>query len=109
MHCAVLPYVGQSSSGERWVDPGTELPGGFDNHVYVSASGVRALMQTLRWPLPGEFRELRADRDRLRADLDEARAEIAELRAFKSAIDAIESEGFRARRKPGRPKQEVSA
>jgi hypothetical protein len=109
MHCAALPYVGQSNRGERWVDTGSELPGGFDNHVYLSGSAVRAAMDALGWPTPGEFREMRAERDLLAEQLAQAQEELAELRKLRDGIDVIESAGFRARRKPGRPPKEMVA
>jgi hypothetical protein len=38
-----------------------------------------------------------------RAEIDRLAAEVMDLRAKFDAIDVIESEGFRARRKAGRP------
>lgn len=109
MHCAAVPYVGQSSRNVRWVDTGSELPGGFDNHVYLSDAGVREAMRALRYPLPGEFREVKADRDRLAAELEKAHAEVAELRRFRDAVHTLRDQGYQSARRPGRPKQEVSA
>jgi hypothetical protein len=103
MHCAALPYVGQSNRTVRWVDTGSELPGGFDNHVYLSDAAIRAAMQALRYPLPGEFREVRADRDRLKVQLDEANAELEELREQIAAVQVLKQAGYQQARKPGRP------
>lgn len=103
MHCAALPYVGQSNRNARWVDTGSELPGGFDNHVYLSDAAVRGAMQALRYPLPGEFREVRADRDRLAGELEEARRELADLRAQLAAVQVLKQAGYQQARRPGRP------
>lgn len=45
-HCAAIPYIGQTAEGERWVDTGVEMPG-FDNHVYLSETGIREVAATL--------------------------------------------------------------
>lgn len=103
MHCAAVPYIGQSNRSVRWVDTGSELPGGFDNHVYLSDAAVREAMQALKWPLPGEFREVKADRDRLRAELDAANAELRELREQIAAVQVLKQAGYQQARKPGRP------
>jgi ribosomal protein L29 len=103
MHCAAIPYVGQSNRNVRWVDTGSELPGSFDNHVYLSDAAVREAMQTLKYPLPGEFREVKADRDRLSTELEAARRELAELRGQMAAVQVLKQAGYEQARKPGRP------
>jgi hypothetical protein len=107
MHCAALPYVGQSNRNVRWIDTGSELPGGFDNHVYLSDAAVREAMAALKWPTPGEFREMRSDRDRLAEQLDAARAELVELRRHRDAVNVLRDQGYQASRKPGRPAKEA--
>jgi hypothetical protein len=110
MHCAVLPYVGQSNRGERWVDTGSELPGGFDNRVYLSSSGVRAAMDALGWPAPGEARQARAERDAALERVRALEAEVAEARRQLDAVHVLKQAGFAAERKRGpKAREETTA
>jgi hypothetical protein len=77
MHCAAIPFLGQVAEGERWVDPGVEMPG-FDNHVYLSATAVRQASAALGYPSLMEFAAMRA------------RAETAEEAALELA-DQLEA------------------
>lgn len=63
MHCAVLPYIGQTAEGERWIDSGSELLG-IDPRVYVSATAVREMAALLGYPTPEEHAALVANVER---------------------------------------------
>lgn len=47
--CAAVPYIGQTATEERWVDTGSEMDG-FDNHIYLSESAVKAAGDVLGIP-----------------------------------------------------------
>lgn len=103
-HCAMLPHLG-SAHVKGYVDTGSELPG-FDNHGYASVVFVEeAARKLLGWSSPEVVKELEdrlAERDRTIEDL---RAQLEEADRHLSAIEVMESAGFRARKKPGRPRK----
>lgn len=49
MRCAAVPYIGQTAAEERWVDTGSEMDG-FDNHIYLSETAVKAAGDLLGIP-----------------------------------------------------------
>lgn len=102
-HCAALPYIGQSHP-DGFVDTGTELPG-FDNRVYLSVVAVREMARLIGWAAPEELVEARARVAELEARVADLEDEIARTDAVIDAIDVMESRGFTARRKPGRPRR----
>jgi hypothetical protein len=104
MHCAVLPFIGQTHE-RGFIDTGSELPG-FDNHVYISVVAAEEMARMVGF-IPGK------ERTRVQAELDQALARVTELERDLSeaerhleAVDLLESRGFTARKKPGRPKRE---
>jgi hypothetical protein len=107
-HCALLPYVGQAKVGERWFTNATFLHGPEDQ-VYVCESAVKECARMIGWHPPGEIRARDRQIAQLAADLAAAETRGAELQQRWDAVDVIESEGFRARKKPGRPLKEVPA
>lgn len=100
--CAIIPFIGQSHP-EGFIDTGTDYWG---ERVYLSVVGVKECAKLIGWvprqQLQHAVRDLNAERDRSK----ELEAERDALQARLDAIDVIESEGFRARKKPGRPKKE---
>jgi hypothetical protein len=106
MRCAALPYIGQNHES-GFVDTGSELIGGWDNHVYISVVAVKEMARLINWVPPGELRAVERDVEQLRAELQIAKAELEEAQRVIAAVDVIESEGFRARKKSGRPKVEA--
>lgn len=100
--CAVLPQVG-GSHRDGYIDTGSEMLGGgdgrWDQHVYVSVVAVKEMAAMIGWcdPAPLEARLAQVE-----AELEQARAELAQANRHLDAIDVLESEGFRARKRPGR-------
>lgn len=103
MHCAAIPFLGQTAENVAWIDTGSEMPG-FDNHVYLSDVAVRQAMSLFGYPSVQEFEEER----RLRIEAEDAllaldkRLEAAEREL--AAIDALESRGYTTRRRQQRAK-----
>jgi hypothetical protein len=99
--CAVVPYLGPTS-GHRFIDTGQDMDEW--HRVYVSEPAFVEMARLFGTYVPaGEHRQVVVERDRLRAELDQERAEVQRLQKFKDSIDTFESEGFRARKKAGRP------
>jgi hypothetical protein len=106
MHCAVVPTLGQTSR-HRFVDTGQELLTSnvnAPNHVYVSEPAVGEMAKLLGWTPPEEVAKLEDELAVATVELERVVGEAAALRARFAAIDVLESEGFTARKKPGRPK-----
>jgi hypothetical protein len=100
--CAVLPQIA-GTHPQGFIDTGSEMPG-FDNHVYVSVVAVEQMARLLGWPSPAEQHDLAEAKRSLEAELTRVREELAEADRVLQAIDTLESRDFRARRKPGRPR-----
>lgn len=110
--CAVLPYIGRDHD-LGFIDTGSELPGRgdrWDSHVYVSVVAARELANFIGYHSPETVQAMQETVQEAQAERDAALARVAELEAAFGAIDALESEGLRARKKAGRkPKHEVEA
>lgn len=106
--CAAVPFIGQTSENARWVDTGAELD---REHVYLSDHAVREAMKVLGFPAPEEHDALSHQATRLSARVIELEAKLTEQQSYIDSIDVLASAGFRARKKPGRPKrdEEVAA
>jgi hypothetical protein len=76
---------------------------GWDPSAAVSVSYARSLARELGYVHPDAHRALEDELAAANAEVERLAAEVADLRAKFDAIDVIESEGFRARRKAGRP------
>ena len=105
--CAVFPQIGGAHE-KGYFDTGSEMPG-FDNHVYVSVVAVEEMARILGWTPPDDRMELEARAAGLAAEVERLTEELAEADKFAHAVDVLESRDFRARRKPGRPKQTKEA
>lgn len=106
MRCAAIPYIGQAYGERIWFDTGSEMQGP-DDHVYLSGTAVAECAKMIGWVPPGEIRQARAELAGVQAALEQERRNALELQRRLDAIDVIESEGFRARKKAGRPPKEV--
>lgn len=106
MRCAAIPYIGQAYGERIWFDTGSEMQGP-DDHVYLSGTAVTECAKMIGWVPPGEIRQARAELAGVQAQLEQERRNVLELQRRLDAIDVIESEGFRARKKAGRPSKEV--
>lgn len=93
MHCAAIPFLGQTAENVAWIDTGSEMPG-FDNHVYLSDVAIRQCMSLLKYPSVQEFEEER----RLRIEAEDAlvalAAKLEQAERELGAVDALESAGF---------------
>jgi hypothetical protein len=100
---------------ERFWDPNQDAEGfftgqvlsGWDPSAAISVSYARTLARELGYAHPDDHRAVKDDLQAARAEVERLEAEVADLRTKFDAIDVIESEGFRARRKAGRPPTQV--
>lgn len=104
--CAVYPHIG-GDHPRGYFDTGNELVG-FDPHIYVSVVAAEHMASDLGWVEPAVQDDLQQQISELAQELarETARADAAEAKL--QAIDVLESEGFRARKKAGRPKKQES-
>lgn len=107
--CAVIPFIGQSDP-EGFIQTGATLDG-FDNEVYVSVKGVRALVQACGWPTPEQYRELQARAEALEHAKRDLELQVQEADRFAEAAEyTLGRFGERVRNKPGRkPKAKEAA
>lgn len=107
--CAAIPFIGAAHEA-GFVDTGAEIPASAkDSHVYVSVVAVREMAALIGYVSGDEYAGLLTERDELAGRVVELEREVAEADKFLKAIDALESEGFRARKKTGRPPKEQVA
>jgi hypothetical protein len=100
--CAVVPFIGQNHA-EGFIDTECDLDG---LRVYISVVAFRDIAKLLRY-VPASAVVAAEDRvAALQAELAQARAELAQAELHLDAVDLLESRGFTARKKPGRPKKE---
>jgi hypothetical protein len=91
-----------------WLDCGPIGSGGFEEHVYINKQSLtEAARDFLGWHPPSALTERDERIAELQARLDVLTAERDDLRAKFDAIDLLGSEGYRARKKPGRPVKEA--
>lgn len=105
--CAIIPGRGAAAEKGRWLDTHNELPG-FDPHIYISEAGGCEVARMLGWTSPTDALEMRDENLRLGLRVRELEDELSASEAVFQAIDSLESEGFRARKKPGRPKAKAT-
>lgn len=91
--CAAVPYIGQTAAEERWVDTGSEMDG-FDNHIYLSESAVKAAGDVLGIPSIKDHAEV------LRL-LELAEQEIAVLNKRVAELEPLEAAFMRVRTSKG--------
>lgn len=76
---------------------------GWDPKAAVAISFVRSLARELGYVHPDDHRAVKGELAAVAAVAERLAAEVEDMRAKFDAIDVIESEGFRARKKAGRP------
>jgi hypothetical protein len=109
MRCAVLPQIG-ANHPRGFVDTGSELFGGLDNHVYVSVVAVEEMARMVGWVPQRERKQVEAERDEALERVAELEAELEDAHRNLDAVDQLVSAGYVSRKKPGRPrKEEVEA
>jgi hypothetical protein len=89
--------------GRPWVDTGIDLTG-LDPRIYLSQTAVETAARLYHWSPPEEVAALREEIAELKVKLAAAEQQAEDLDGLFNAIDALESAGMRARKKPGRPK-----
>lgn len=105
-HCMVYPQLGQCQR-EGYVDTGSTVTV-MDPRVYISVCAVKDMAALIGLPRVEEFEAVVGERDRLARELEECRAALDSAERLVEAVDVLESRDFRARKKPGRPRKEVS-
>lgn len=99
--CVVYPQLGQAHR-KGYFDTGNEL-NALDPHIYVSVEAVETMARDLGWVTPeghaGTVEDLKVCRERI-AELE---VQLEKFEGVFEAFDTLESAGFRARRKAGRP------
>lgn len=95
--CSVFPQIGRDDEG--FFDTGNELI----DRVFVSVTAVKEMARTIGWVPPGKLEEQSDEIHRLELQVQSLQDELNELDGFRSAVDVMESHGYRARKKPGRP------
>jgi hypothetical protein len=108
--CAVLPHIGGNHPG-GFIDTGSELIGGLDNHVYVSRVAVGEMARMFGWVQGHELKAAVAEKDQALDRVAELERDLADAHRNLDAVDQLVSAGYATRKKPGRPrsKEEVEA
>lgn len=111
-HCCVYPHLG-AGQAKGYFEAELEFPApaglegrGLERRIYVSVVAVEMYARHLGWISPEEHESQRKHIEALSREKAQLEAELEGARAKLEAIDVIESEGFRARKKPGRKAQE---
>jgi hypothetical protein len=109
-HCAMNPHLGSEPKGGLW-DTGIDLqgPGSYVIRIYIACESVNDRSRAQGWSSPDEAQQDRQHIASLVRETGDLRAQLAAAQAKLDAIDLIESEGFRARKKPGRPAAKAAA
>lgn len=106
-YCIVFPHLGSDHS-MGYIDTGNEITA-IDPHAYVSVVAVEEMAKLIGYPTREAHAEAVSEVARLSAELEQERAARADAERALDAIDALESRGFRERKKPGRPAKKQSA
>lgn len=69
--------------------------------VYISGTAVREMVREFGHATKEEHQAVKDELAAARAELEQAKAELKDAKEYVHAIDVLESEGFRSRRKPG--------
>lgn len=101
--CAVFPHI-PGNHRDGFIDSGSELlSSAHDNHVYVSVVAVREMARMIGWLDPDAKRDLENRVAVLERENHRLEDEVIQLNREFEAIDLLESAGYTARKKPGRP------
>jgi hypothetical protein len=105
-HCVLDASVKRATPG-RWYRGATVGPPGFEDPCYAHESSVMDLARQLGWVSPYQSRLKDEQIDALKAEAAALTGELQDARRRLEAVDVIESAGFRARKKAGRPAKEA--
>lgn len=101
--CCVIPGRGAGAERARgFIDTGNVLPG-WDPHIYISVEGGEEVARFLGWSSPQDISEVKARLREAEGKVEDLEREVAELDTALQSIDNIESVGFTARKRTGRP------
>jgi hypothetical protein len=92
-----------SSEGPLF-DTGTNMPT-MEGRVYVGKRGMETLAQAFGYPTLSEWQRTKDELEVISSEVELLRNENQELSRSVDAIDLLESHGFSARKKTGRPKK----
>lgn len=96
--CAVVPFLGNSSTRRGFIDTGQDLPG-WDNHVYISVEAVEEMARMVGWTPPGVAAEAQRQTEKANVRVEEHEARIAELEEQLAAVETLRNAGFKSRAK----------
>lgn len=105
--CAVVPFIGNSTAKNGFIDTGMDLPG-WDPHVYVSVEAVEEMARMIGWQpahVQAGHKQRAAD---ITARLEEARAELDRVNEQLAAVRVLKNGGFAQANPPGRPRKAVA-
>jgi hypothetical protein len=107
--CAVVPFVGNSTAKQGFIDTGSEL-GREGERVYISvAEAAPVIAQAIGWSPPSKVRKLEGELAALKAENEQLKAEVKEADKFAEAAEyTLGRFGHKVQKKPGRPKKETA-
>jgi hypothetical protein len=103
--CAVTLRGGTDASVKQWVETDVNLTG-IDPHVYLSDVALREGARLIGWASPEDYQVAVERVGELEREVNDLSLQLAEADRHLTAIDTLESAGFRARKKTGRPPKE---
>lgn len=103
--CAVTLRGATDESVKQWIETDVNLTG-FEPHVYLSDIAVREAARLLGYGSPEDVASLNERIEDLERELSLTKDQLEDADRRLEAVDLLESAGFRARKKPGRPPKE---
>jgi len=98
--CVFYPQIGNTHP-KGYIDTGMDMLG-VDPHAYISIQAVEDIARELKYLTPADHEALSRQLVEANEKIMALEQELNEASNVLDAIDAIESVGFRARKKPGR-------
>lgn len=102
--CGVIPFVGNATAKQGFIDTGVDLPG-WDPHVYVSVEAVQEMARMIGWQpahIQAGQKECTAD---LQVKLEQANTDLQIVREQLAAVKILKNGGFAQANPPGRPRK----
>lgn len=100
--CAVLPYVGNSSTTKGFLDTGVDVDGIY--RIYLSGEFFEHIIPQMGYVPEGKLAGMQAKLDQKDAEIAEIKAERDELQGQLDAVDRlVKHDTWVKSRKPGRP------
>lgn len=99
--CAVLPYVGNSSTTKGFLDTGIDVDDIY--RIYLSGEFFDHVIPQMGFVPQGTIAGLEAQIDQLNAKVAEIEVERDEVKSQLAAVQVLKQAGYTAARKPGRP------